>query len=232
MERVDDAREAEALRILVVDDEDHIVNFLRMGLTYEGFVVEVAGDAERALDLMDHFKPHLVVLDLMLPGMDGLELAERLRRDPELLIIMLTARDQLSDRVTGLTVGADDYIVKPFDFEELLARIRAVARRRLPAQNEVLRAGPITLDQPRRVVTVDGRVVDLTVKEYELLRLFLLQPRRVLPRQLILDRVWGYNFYGQENNVEVYVGYLRRKLGDEEHRLIETVRGVGYRLNV
>jgi two-component system OmpR family response regulator len=232
MERVDDGREAEALRILVVDDEDHIVNFLRMGLTYEGFVVEVAGDAERALDLMDHFKPHLVVLDLMLPGMDGLELAERLRRDPELLIIMLTARDQLSDRVTGLTVGADDYIVKPFDFEELLARIRAVARRRLPAQNEVLRAGPITLDQPRRVVTVDGRVVDLTVKEYELLRLFLLQPRRVLPRQLILDRVWGYNFYGQENNVEVYVGYLRRKLGDEEHRLIETVRGVGYRLNV
>ena len=224
--------ESGALRILVVDDEEHIVNFLRMGLTYEGFAVATAGDGGEALEQVERFHPHLVILDLMLPGMDGLELAERLRQDPELLIIMLTARDQVADRVTGLRLGADDYMVKPFDFEELLARIEAVTRRRMPAQSEVLRAGPITLDQARREVTANGSVIELTVKEYELLRLFLLHPRRALPRQLILDRVWGYDFYGSENNVEVYIGYLRRKLGDDGHRLIETVRGVGYRLMV
>ena len=226
------ADEQDALRILVVDDEEHIVNFLRMGLSYEGFAVATAEDGETALEQVEHFHPHLVILDLMLPGMDGLELAERLRQDPELLIIMLTARDQVADRVTGLRLGADDYMVKPFDFEELLARIEAVTRRRMPAQSEVLRAGPITLDQARREVTANGSVIELTVKEYELLRLFLLHPRRALPRQLILDRVWGYDFYGSENNVEVYIGYLRRKLGGDGHRLIETVRGVGYRLVV
>jgi two-component system OmpR family response regulator len=227
------AREGlETRRILVVDDEPHIVNFLRMGLSYEGFAVATAEDGETALEQVDRFHPHLVILDLMLPGMDGLELAERLRQDPDLLIIMLTARDQVADRVTGLRLGADDYMVKPFDFEELLARIEAVTRRRIPAQSEVVRAGPITLDQARREVTINGTPIELTVKEYELLRLLLLHPRRVLPRQLILDRVWGYDFYGSENNVEVYIGYLRRKLGDDEHRLIETVRGVGYRLTV
>jgi DNA-binding response OmpR family regulator len=228
----DGVAEEEALRILIVDDEPHIVNFLRMGLTYEGFIVDEAGDGANALAKVDQFKPHLVILDLMLPEIDGLVVAERLRRDPELLIIMLTARDHVTDRVVGLQAGADDYIVKPFAFEELLARIQAVTRRRLPAQSEVLRAGPIVLDHARRVVTVEGNVVDLTLKEYELLRLFLLNPRRVLPRQLILDRVWGYDFYGNENSIDVYIGYLRRKLGDREHHLIETVRGVGYRLNV
>ena len=223
--------EDEQLRVLVVDDEPHIVNFLRMGLSYEGFAVATAEDADHALREVDAFAPHLVVLDLMLPGMDGLELAERLLQNPDLSIIMLTARDQVADRIKGLNVGADDYVVKPFDFDELLARIRAVSRRRLPAQSEVVRAGPITLDQARREVAVRGTPVELTLKEYELLRLLLLHPGRVLPRQLILDRVWGYNFYGSENNVEVYIGYLRRKLGDEGHTLIETVRGVGYRLN-
>jgi DNA-binding response OmpR family regulator len=168
----------------------------------------------------------------MLPGTHGLELAQRLLRDPDLAIVMLTAKDQVSDRIAGLNTGADDYVVKPFDFDELVARVRAVLRRRVPGQNEVLRAGAITLDQARREVTFDGRSLDLTLKEFELLRLFLQHPRRVLPRHLILDRVWGYNFYGSENNVEVYIGYLRKKLGDEEHRIIETVRGVGYRLNV
>ncbi|GAC1468868.1 MAG: response regulator transcription factor [Chloroflexota bacterium] len=226
------ATAADPMRVLVVDDEPHIVNFLRMGLTYEGFVVSCAADGAEALIQVDSFKPHLVILDLMLPGMDGLDVAERLRRDPDLLIIMLTARDQVADRVTGLRAGADDYLIKPFSFDELLARIQSVARRRLPAQSDMLRAGPITLDHPRRVVTVNGTVIELTLKEYELLRLFLMNPRRVLPRQMILDRVWGYEFYGNENNVEVYIGYLRRKLDDREHRLIETVRGVGYRLNV
>lgn len=220
------------LRILVVDDEEHIVNFLKMGLSYEGFAVATAEDATSALERVDLFHPHLVILDLMLPGMDGLALAERLLRDPDLAVIMLTAKDSVSDRITGLNVGADDYVVKPFDFDELVARIRAVTRRRLPGQSEILRAGPITLDQARREVTVNGKPIDLTLKEYELLRLFLMTPRRVLPRQFILDRVWGHDFYGSDNNLEVYIGYLRKKLDGEGHRLIETVRGVGYRLNV
>lgn len=224
-------RETETLRVLVVDDEPHILNFLRMGLSYEGYEVAEAANGAEALVQVERFKPHLVILDVMLPGMDGLEVADRLRRDPELLIIMLTAKDAVTDRVAGLQAGADDYVVKPFSFEELLARIQAVTRRRLPAQSEVLRAGSISLDQARRVVSVEGEVVELTLKEYELLRLFLLHPRRVLPRQMILDRVWGYDFYGNENNVEVYIGYVRRKLGDHDHRLIETIRGVGYRLN-
>jgi two-component system OmpR family response regulator len=220
------------LRVLIVDDEPHIVNFLRMGLTYEGFEVAEAQDGTEALSQVERFKPHLVILDLMLPGIDGMDVAERLRRDPDLLIIMLTARDQVSDRVAGLRAGADDYLIKPFSFEELLARIQAVTRRRLPAQSEIVRAGLLTLDQAQRLVTLEGQPIELTLKEYELLRLFLLNPRRVLPRQMILDRVWGYDFYGNENNVEVYIGYLRRKLSDREHRMIETVRGVGYRLNV
>jgi DNA-binding response OmpR family regulator len=224
--------DTEETRLLVVDDEPHIVNFLRMGFTYEGFKVATAANAEEALQEVDRFHPHLVVLDLMLPGTHGLELAQRLLRDPDLAIVMLTAKDQVSDRIAGLNTGADDYVVKPFDFDELVARVRAVLRRRVPGQNEVLRAGAVMLDQARREVTYDGRPLDLTLKEFELLRLFLQHPRRVLPRHLILDRVWGYNFYGSENNVEVYIGYLRKKLGDEEHHIIETVRGVGYRLNV
>jgi DNA-binding response OmpR family regulator len=222
----------EELRILIVDDETHIVNFLRTGLKYEGFSVATAHDAKSALQEVDTFRPHLVILDLMLPGMSGLELAERLLADPELAIIMLTAKDQPTDRVHGLNAGADDYVVKPFDFDELVARVRAVMRRRLPAHSEVVRVGSISLDQARREVTHEGNGIELTLKEYELLRLFLLHPKRVLPRQLILDRIWGYDFYGSANNVEVYVGYLRRKLDDNDHRLIETIRGVGYRLNV
>ncbi len=232
MQRTDSTTETGAFRVLVVDDETHIVNFLRMGLTYEGFSVATAEDGQSALEQFRSFKPHLVILDLMLPGIDGLDLADRFRRDPDVLIIMLTARDQVADRVQGLKAGADDYVVKPFDFEELLARVHAVARRRLATDEEILRAGPIVLDHSRHTVTLNDVPVELTLKEYELLRLFMLNPRRVLPRQMILDRVWGYDFFGNENNVEVYVGYLRRKLEDPEHGLIQTVRGVGYRLNV
>jgi DNA-binding response OmpR family regulator len=146
------------------------------------------------------------------------------------MIIMLTARDQVEDRIAGLRAGADDYLVKPFDFEELVARIHAVTRRRLSPEAGILKAGPVTLDQERHLVTLDGAEVDLTVKEYDLLYLFLRQAGRVLSRRFILDQVWGHEFY-DENNVEVYVRYLRRKLGDDEHQLIETVRGVGYRLS-
>jgi two-component system, OmpR family, response regulator len=226
----DDVAENEPLRILVVDDEPHILDFLRLGLTYERFDVATAEDGETALQEVARFKPHLVILDLMLPGIDGMELASRLRRDPDLLLIMLTAKDQVTDRVAGLTAGADDYIVKPFAFEELLARIQAVTRRRLPAHNDILRVGSISMDQGQHVVSRNGSVIGLRPKEYDLLRLFLQNPKRVLPRQMILDRIWGYDFYGDENNVEVYIGYLRRKLGDDDRQLIETVRGVGYRL--
>jgi DNA-binding response OmpR family regulator len=219
------------LRILIVDDEPNIVNLLRIGLKYEGFSVAIAQDGLEALHQAAQFKPHLVVLDLSLPGMDGLEVAERLQADPELLIVMLTARDQIPDRIVGLQNGADDYVVKPFDYDELLARIRAVARRRMPAQREILRSGTITLDHAQRVVTVNGEQITLTMREYDLLRLFMLNPRIVLSRQVILDRVWGYDFFGDDNNVEVYVAYLRRKIG-AARRYIETVRGVGYRLAV
>jgi DNA-binding response OmpR family regulator len=223
-------RENDSLRILVVEDEPQISNFLRVGLSYEGFSVEVAEDGHEAIAELRRFKPQLVVLDLMLPGINGMELAERMRADPDLMIIMLTARDQVEDRIAGLKAGADDYLVKPFDFEELVARIRAVARRRLPSAAVILKAGPITVDQERRLVTIDGAEVDLTVKEYELLLLFVSHAGRVLSRRFILDHVWGHEFY-DENNVEVYVRYLRLKLGDSEHQLIETVRGVGYRLH-
>jgi DNA-binding response OmpR family regulator len=222
--------ENDPLRILVVEDEPQIANFLRTGLGYEGFSVAVAEDGRGALAELKRFKPQLVILDLMLPGVNGIELAERLRADPELMIIMLTARDEVADRIAGLKAGADDYLVKPFDFEELVARIHAVARRRLSAEADILKAGPIRLDQERHQVTVDGSAVELTVKEYELLRLFLSHVGRVLSRRFILDQVWGHEFY-DENNVEVYVRYLRRKLDDPEHQLIETVRGVGYRLH-
>jgi two-component system, OmpR family, response regulator MprA len=222
-------RENNPLRILVVEDEPQIASFLRVGLGYEGFSVAVAEDGYGALAELKRFKPQLVILDLMLPGIDGMELAKRMREDSGLMIIMLTARDEVEDRIAGLRAGADDYLVKPFDFEELVARIHAVARRRLFPEAGILKAGPITLDQERHLVTLDGSAVELTVKEYDLLLLFIRHVGRVLSRRFILDQVWGHEFY-DENNVEVYVRYLRRKLDDPDHHLIETVRGVGYRL--
>jgi DNA-binding response OmpR family regulator len=221
--------ESDPLRILVVEDEPQISNFLRVGLGYEGFSVAIAEDGHEALAELKRFKPQLVILDLMLPGISGMELAERMRADPELMIIMLTARDQVEDRIAGLNAGADDYLVKPFDFEELVARIHAVTRRRGSPEAAVLRAGQLILDRESRVVTMNGEAVALTAKEFELLLLFMTHPGKVLSRRFILDQVWGNEFY-DENNVEVYIRYLRRKLGDTEHELIETLRGVGYRL--
>jgi len=225
------APDGEPLRVLVVDDEPRILSLLRLILGYEGFNVAIAEDGPSAIQEVARFRPHLVILDLMLPGIDGLDVAARLRGDPDLLIIMLTARDETGERIAGLNGGGDDYIVKPFDPEELVARIRAVLRRRHPGHVARLHAGPIVVDQDRRTVTVDGSHVSMTAREYELMRLFAANPRRVLSKQIILDRVWGFDFFGDENNVEVYVAYLRRKLGP--HRdLIETIRGVGYCLKV
>ncbi|PDV99585.1 response regulator transcription factor [Candidatus Chloroploca asiatica] len=216
--------------ILIVEDEQEIANYLRRGLVLEGFQVTVANDGPGGLVVARETPPDLVILDLMLPGLDGLEVAKRLRAASEVPIIILTARDAVADRVRGLEHGADDYLVKPFAFEELLARIRVQLRRRQTAQqHELLRFSNLTLDTASRELRVGERRVELTTKEYDLLELFLRHPNQVLTREIIFDRVWGYDFGGESNIIEVYVRYLRQKLEAEgETRLIQTVRGAGY----
>ncbi|HET9050162.1 MAG TPA: response regulator transcription factor [Candidatus Dormibacteraeota bacterium] len=219
-----------APRILVVDDEPSITDFIALGLRHEGFDVRTAPDGRAALKVVDEFRPQLVVLDLMMPRMDGWELTRELAGDARRGLIILSARDETTDRVAGLELGADDYLVKPFDFGELLARVRAVLRRRQPDLSRVVRAGDLVVDTASREVRVGDRLVDLSVREFDLLHFLALNVDLVMPRQRLLDEVWGYNFFGDENNVEVYVRYLRQKLGDADHRRIQTVRGVGYRL--
>ncbi len=217
-------------KVLVVDDERSIVDFIRLGLQYEGFQVQTAPDGQAALRMISEFKPHVVVLDIMMPKLDGLAVAEALRGNKDTGVIILSARDEVQDRIKGLDVGADDYLVKPFDFGELLARIRAVMRRRNPSTGPLLQVQDLTMDEATREVRRDGRSIDLSTREFDLLRLLMIHPNQVLPRDQILDQVWGYNFFGDANNVEVYIRYLRQKLGDEGHQLIQTVRGVGYRI--
>jgi len=216
-------------RILVVEDEDRILQFLQRGLTYEGYRVDVAADGPTGLGLARENPPDVVILDWMLPGMDGLEVCRRLRAGGAVPILMLTAKDSVGDRVQGLDAGADDYLVKPFAFDELLARVRALLRRAAPSQPEILRFADLSLDTGTRRAFRGERAIDLTAKEYELLELFLRHPRQVLTREVIFDRVWGYDFGGESNIIEVYVRYLRQKteLGSES-RLLHTVRGVGY----
>jgi DNA-binding response OmpR family regulator len=217
-------------RVLVVDDERSIVDFIRLGLQYEGFQVQTAPDGQAALRLISEFKPHVVVLDIMMPKLDGLAVAQAIRGNKDTGVIILSARDEVQDRIKGLDVGADDYLVKPFDFGELLARIRAVMRRRNPNAGPQLQVKDLVMDEATHEVRRDGRVIDLSAREFDLLRLLMMHPNQVLPRDRILDQVWGYNFFGDANNVEVYIRYLRQKLGDEKHDLIQTVRGVGYRI--
>jgi len=219
-----------AERILVIEDEERIAQFLKRGLIYEGYRVDVAYDGHTGLEMARDQPPDLVILDWMLPGMDGLEVCRRLRAASTLPILMLTAKDDVQDRVLGLDAGADDYLVKPFAFDELLARIRALFRRVQPSsQPEVLRFGDLSLDTGTHRAQRGERYIDLTAKEYELLELFLRNPRRVLTRELIFDRVWGYDFGGESNIIEVYVRYLRQKTEEGgEPRLIHTVRSVGY----
>src|SRR3989338_64057 len=216
-------------RVLVIEDETRILQFLQRGLAYEGYRVDVAEDGPSGLALARENPPDVVILDWMLPGMDGLEVCRRLRAGGPVPVLMLTAKDTVGDRVQGLDAGADDYLVKPFAFDELLARFRALLRRASPAQPEVLRFADLTLDTGTRQAARGERAIDLTAKEYELLELFMHHPRQVLTREIIFDRVWGYDFGGESNIIEVYIRYLRQKTeANGEPRLIRTVRGVGY----
>ena len=218
-------------RILIIEDDPAILKVLQRGLAYEGYTVDVAMDGRTGLNIAHDQHPDLIILDWMLPGMDGLEVCRRLRLQGGLPILMLTAKDTIQDRVQGLDAGADDYIVKPFNLDELTARIRALFRRTQTERNQVYQFADLTMDSDSRQVTRGKRLVPLTAKEYELLELFLRHPRQVLTREVIFDRVWGYDFGGESNVLEVYIRYLRQKLElEDETRLIHTVRSVGYEL--
>ena len=216
--------------ILVVDDDPKIRSVLGRGLRFEGYDVHLAREGNEALRIAREMPLDLVVLDLTMPGMDGLEVCHRLRRGMSAPILMLTARDAIPDRIAGLDSGADDYLTKPFDFEELLARVRALLRRAQPQSGEVLTFADLRLNTGTRDAERGGRRVDLTTREYELLELFMRHPRLVLLRDQILDRVWG-DAMVESNAIEVHIGRLRDKLeADGEERLIQTIRGAGYAL--
>ncbi len=216
-------------KILIIEDDEGILRFLRRGMSFEGYQVETAKDGQEGLTKTREWHPDLIVLDWMLPGMDGLEVCRRLRASGPIPILMLTAKDMVQDRVQGLDAGADDYMVKPFELDELLARIRALLRRTQPERIPVLTFSDLTLDTASRQAIRSGREIRLTAKEYDLLELFMRHPRQVLTREMIFDRVWGYDFGGESNVLDVYIRYLRQKLVvGEDAQLIHTVRGVGY----
>ncbi|MHB1005969.1 MAG: response regulator transcription factor [Chloroflexota bacterium] len=217
-------------RILCIDDDQGVTRVLKRGLSYEGFVVDVANNGAEGLASARDNAPDLVILDIMMPDMDGLEVLRRLRAaDARIPVLMLTARDTAADQVQGLDTGADDYVVKPFTFDVLLARVRALLRRQEADHPAVLRFADLSLDTGTHRARRSGREIDLTKTEYDLLRQFLLNPRRVLSKDVLMDRVWGYDFGGNPNVLEVYVKQLRQKMETEgEGRLIHTLRGAGY----
>lgn len=223
------------IRALVVDDEESILQLVSMALRYEGWDVETATTGAEALEKVASFEPDVAVLDIMLPDMDGVEVLARLRSSAHLLpVLFLTARDSVEDRVNGLTAGGDDYVVKPFSLEELIARLRAVMRRsQVGAGSQadaVLRVGDLTLDEESYEVERNGEPIDLTTTEFELLRYLMRNPRRVLSKSQILDRVWTYDFNGKPSVVELYISYLRKKVDADRPAMIHTVRGAGYML--
>jgi two-component system OmpR family response regulator len=224
---------ADPHRILVVDDEPNIVDVVTMALRFQGFAVEGANTGREALERVASFKPHLMVLDVMLPDMEGFDVARRLGAERALLpIVFLTARDATEDKIRGLTTGGDDYVTKPFSLEELVARIRTILRRAglsEPDSNRLV-FEDLELDEDTREVTRGGEPVELTGTEYRLLRYLLLNPRRVLTRAQLLDHVWDYDFGGDARVLETYISYLRKKLDRNGPPLIHTVRGVGYAL--
>ncbi|CAH1216729.1 putative transcriptional regulatory protein TcrX [Paenibacillus plantiphilus] len=221
------------IRVLLADDEPHIIQFLEMGLTNEGFEVKCVENGIDAVHLAGSFRPHVVILDVMMPGANGFEVCRLLKdQGDNIAVIMLTAKDEVTDRVKGLTLGADDYVVKPFSFEELLARIGARLRNQFPDLLGEVVHGPFVIDDRRKEILYQQTVMTLSPTEYELLKFLIINNGIVLSKAVILDRVWGYDFGGEENIVEVYIRSLRDKLGDKEHRLIRTLRGAGYRVDL
>jgi two-component system, OmpR family, response regulator len=218
--------------VLVVDDESNITDLVATALRYEGFEVQAAGNGRDAIKLVESFRPHLVVLDVMLPDLDGFEVQKRLldrgRPSP---VLFLTARDATEDKVRGLTIGGDDYVTKPFSLEEVIARLRGLLRRSgvaLARTDSTLVVGDLTLDEDSHEVTRGGVEIQLTATEFELLRYLMRNPRRVLSKAQILDRVWNYDFGGQANVVELYISYLRKKIDAQRPPMIHTMRGAGY----
>ena len=223
------------MKILVVDDERAVRESLRRALELEDYEIELAADGQEALQLLEtngDAQPDAVILDVLMPGVDGLEVCRRLRRSGNRVpVLMLTARDEIENRVAGLDAGADDYVTKPFALEELVARVRALLRRVSPGDDELLRFGDLDLDPGTREVRRGGDPIELTRTEFALLELFMTNPRQVLTRSIIFERVWGYDFGFASNSLDVYIGYLRRKTeAGGKPRLIQTVRGVGYAL--
>ena len=230
MERADGS----PIRVLLVDDEPALTNLVKMALHYEGWIVEVAHNGQAAVEKFNGIEPDIVVLDIMLPDTDGLQLLQRVRAaDGYTPTLFLTARDSVMDRVSGLTAGADDYMTKPFSLEELVARLRGLLRRSshlAPQADEVLRVGDMVMHGASREVTRDGEPIVLTVTEFELLRYLMRNPRRAISRAEILDRVWNYGFGGKSSIVDLYISYLRKKIDAGREPMISTVRGVGYML--
>jgi heavy metal response regulator len=221
------------MRVLVVEDEQRIADFIEKGLTESGYAVDVAADGEDALAWSDVVDYDVIILDVMLPKRDGIDVCRTLRtRGVGVPVLMLTARDAIDDRVRGLDSGADDYLVKPFAFAELLARLRALTRREPVLMNTLLRVSDLTLDTTTRVVERQGAAIELTNKEYALLEYLMRHPNQILTRSMIAEHVWNYDFNNVTNVIDVHIRYLRRKLDDPfPTRLIQTVRGAGYRIS-
>lgn len=218
-------------KILLIEDEEKIARFVELELTHEGYEVNKAMDGRTGLEMAESGEYELVLLDIMLPELNGLEVLRRLRKTSSLPVIMLTARDAVMDKVTGLDMGADDYITKPFSIEELLARIRLALRKKQSSALPLLILGPLSMDIARHQVTVGGETVDLTGREFSLLQILMENPGIVLSRDTLMERVWGYDYVGETNIVDVYIRYLRSKIDDRFNlKLIHTVRGVGYTL--
>ncbi|UOE43979.1 response regulator transcription factor [Agromyces larvae] len=223
------------VRVLVVDDEASLTDLLKMALRYEGWDVRTAADGLSAVKLAREFRPDAIVLDIMLPDIDGLEVLQRVRADgSEVPVLFLTAKDSLDDRIAGLTAGGDDYVTKPFSLEEVVARVRGLIRRSTltlaQERDPVLRVGDLSLDEDSYEVERAGTPIELTATEFELLRFLMRNPRRVLSKAQILDRVWSYDFGGRETVVELYISYLRKKIDAGRAPMIHTVRGAGYML--
>ena len=219
------------ITILAVDDEESIIELLDLGFGRAGYKFISASDGAEGLEKYQSERPNLVILDWMLPEMSGIEVCKRIRATDNVPIIMLTARDSLDDKVEGFETGADDYLAKPFKFKELLLRVQSLLRRAGSVTDNKLTYGALTIDRSERRVFNDGKEVELTTKEFEILEYFMKNPRTVLTKEQILDSIWGWDYPGGFNTVEVHVSALRTKLGDTERRLIRTVRGVGYALN-